>query len=393
MAAEDSTLSIEKRIVIRLLNSPLRGCEFLLSPGRTLFLVGPSSDLAAPDQLPELPADTLYIPLDEGGVNFELLIDETDLEHVILRELSDGSPEERRAAFNLPLRVGALALALRPEHLPWSPEALGCPSSGSTVNPTPARRRPWAAIALASLTLILLAGGGYWLWHSPQRQASELNALLGRDTQRFQVLPGRDDVFYVAAANERDSAWARQVIARGDYNRPAKVINSTQENERVASWLADHYPNLAYYRLQFDNMRRPQLWVSRQRAVMSDSARQQLAHSLKAIMPYAERVDIIGLDDATAADQAEAGLKRQALPYTRTNHADGVTFVIQGALDDGELLRARRFVEVYYRQWGGRYVQFAVELKDDWLRGRSFRYGDQGYVKVSPGHWYFPSPL
>ncbi|KVD71653.1 PrgH/EprH family type III secretion inner membrane ring protein [Burkholderia ubonensis] len=393
MVAEDSTPSIENRIVIRLLNSPLRGCEFLLPSGRTLFLVGASSELAAQDQLPELPVDTLYVPLEQGGVNFEVLIDETDLERVILRELSDGVLEGRPAPFNLPLRVGALALALRPEHLPWSLEVLGYPDSEPTANPIPARRHPWVAIALASLVLILLAGGSYWIWNSPQRQASELNALLGRDSQRFQVLPGRDDVLYVAAANERDSAWARQVIARGDYNRPAQVINPTQENERVASWLADHYPNLAYYRLQFDNMRRPQLWVSRQRAAMSGSARQQLAHSLTAIMPYAERVDIIGLDDATAAHQAEAGLKRQALSFTRSDHADGVTFVIQGALDDGELLRVRRFVDVYYRQWGGRYVQFAVELKDDWLRGRSFRYGDQGYVKMSAGHWYFPKPL
>ncbi|KWA80417.1 type III secretion system protein PrgH [Burkholderia ubonensis] len=393
MVAEDSTPSIENRIVIRLLNSPLRGCEFLLPSGRTLFLVGPGSKLAAPDQLPELPVDTLHVPLEEGGVNFELLIDETDLERVTLRELSDGVLEGRPAPLNLPLRVGELALALRPEHLPWSLEVLGYPDSKSTANPIPTRRHPWVAISLVSLALILLAGGSYWLWSSPQRQASELNALLGRDSQRFQVLPGRDDVFYVAAANERDSAWARQVIARGDYNRPAQVINPTQENERVASWLADHYPNLAYYRLQFDNMRRPQLWVSRQRAAMSGSARQQLAHSLTAIMPYAERVDIIGLDDATAAHQAEAGLKRQALSFTRSDHADGVTFVIQGALDDGELLRVRRFVDVYYQQWGGRYVQFAVELKDDWLRGRSFRYGDQGYVKMSPGHWYFPKPL
>ncbi|WP_071761351.1 PrgH/EprH family type III secretion inner membrane ring protein [Burkholderia ubonensis] len=393
MADEDSTLSIENRIAIRLLNSPLRGCEFLLPPGRTLFLVGASSELTAPDQLPELPNDTLYIPLEEGGVNFELLIDETDLERVTLRELSDGVSEERPTAFNLPLRVGALAMALRPEHLPWSPEVLGYADSESTVNPISARRHPRIAIALASLALILLTGGGYWLLNSPQRQASELNALLGRDSQRFQVLPGRDDVFYIAAANERDSVWARQVIARGDYNRPAQVINPARENQRVASWLADNYPNLAYYRLQFDNMRRPQLWVSHQRAAMSDSARQRLAHGLTAIMPYAERVDIVGLDDATAANQAEAGLKRQALPYTRSDHADGVTFVIQGALDDGELLRARRFVDAYYRQWGGRYVQFAVELKDDWLRGRSFRYGDQGYVKMSLGHWYFPKPL
>ncbi|MDI8799794.1 hypothetical protein MJM59_28450, partial [Salmonella enterica subsp. enterica serovar Montevideo] len=42
--------------------------------------------------------------------------------------------------------------------------------------------------------------------------------------------------------------------------------------------------------------------------------------------------------------------------------------------DDVEILRARQFVDSYYRTWGGRYVQFAIELKDDWLKGRSFQY-------------------
>ncbi|MDI8082798.1 hypothetical protein MJN69_22310, partial [Salmonella enterica subsp. enterica serovar Kentucky] len=23
----------------------------------------------------------------------------------------------------------------------------------------------------------------------------------------------------------------------------------------------------------------------------------------------------------------------------------------------------------------------------------SFQYGAEGYIKMSPGHWYFPSPL
>lgn len=391
MAAEDTTPSIAGQIVVRLLNSPLRGCEFLLQPGRTLFLVGPS--LAAPGQLPELPADTLYVPLEQGGVNFELLIDADDLAHVTLRELHDAGGEERPVAFNQPLHVGALTLALRPEHLSWSPEVLGYPETATPGDSKPARRHPVAAVALATLALVLLAGGGYWLWNSPQRQAAELNALLGRDSLRFQVLPGRNGVFYVAAHSERDSAWARQVIARGDYNRPAQVIHPEQENERIASWLADHYPSLAYYRLQLDDPRRPQLWLSRQRTPLNEAQRQQLGRSLAAIMPYADRVDVVALDDATAAQQAEAGLARQALPYSRSDRADGVTFVIQGALDDGELLRARRFVDDYYRRWGGRYVQFAIELKDDWLKGRSFRYGAQGYVKMSPGHWYFPKPL
>ncbi len=34
---------------------------------------------------------------------------------------------------------------------------------------------------------------------------------------------------YVAAQNERDTLWARQVLARGDYDKNARVINETKK--------------------------------------------------------------------------------------------------------------------------------------------------------------------
>ena len=46
-----------------------------------------------------------------------------------------------------------------------------------------------------------------------------------------------------------------------------------------------------------------------------------------------------------------------------------------------------------YLQWGDRYVHFAIELKDDWMKGKSFQYGADGYIKMTPSSWYFPKPL
>lgn len=50
-------------------------------------------------------------------------------------------------------------------------------------------------------------------------------------------------------------------------------------------------------------------------------------------------------------------------------------------MDDGEILRTRQFINEYTQKWGSNYVQFAIELKDDWLKGRSFLYGSDGYIK------------
>ncbi|ERD99718.1 PrgH/EprH family type III secretion apparatus protein [Pseudogulbenkiania ferrooxidans] len=392
MLAEDNHPSETASIVVRLLNSALRGCEFLLRPGRTLFLVGPSEALAEPRQLPELPGDTLYVPLADGGVNFEILIEED----ARIRELGLDEVNEYPAGFNQIIRVGALELALRPQDQPWLPEVLNPRQTDTLTTKPPRRRNRWLAIP-ALVALLAAAGlgfGSYQQWQdSSQRKTTELSALLGNNPQRFQILPGQDGRFYVAAANERDTAWARQALLRSDDPRASEVITPLRENERIGRWLAGTYPDLAYYCLQLNDPRHPQLWISLQRAALSAEDKMRLSARLIERLPYADKVEIIPMDDAAAAREAEAELQRLALPFRRQDNPGSVVFAISGSLGDDELQRARQFVDRYYRQWGGRYVQFAIELKDDWLKGKSFKYGDQGYVKLDAGHWYFPKPL
>lgn len=389
--SKEKTITSSGPYIVRLLNSSLNGCEFPLLTGRTLFVVGQSDALTASGQLPDIPADSFFIPLDHGGVNFEIQVD-TDATEIILHELKEGNSESRSVQLNTPIQVGELLILIRPESEPWVPEQPEKLETSAKKNEP--RFKNGIVAALAGFFILGIGTvGTLWILNSPQRQAAELDSLLGQEKERFQVLPGRDKMLYVAAQNERDTLWARQVLARGDYDKNARVINENEENKRISIWLDTYYPQLAYYRIHFDEPRKPVFWLSRQRNTMSKKELEVLSQKLRALMPYADSVNITLMDDVTAAGQAEAGLKQQALPYSRRNHKGGVTFVIQGALDDVEILRARQFVDSYYRTWGGRYVQFAIELKDDWLKGRSFQYGAEGYIKMSPGHWYFPSPL
>lgn len=392
--AINSSNDLSNKIIIRLLNGPLLGCEFVLSPGRTLFIVGDSSSLMMNDYLPNLPRDTLFIPLEQGGSNFEVVFEDTEPQNAVLRKLSaDGSDEDARSPiFNQVLHIGKLAFALRLENQFWSSEVLDYPNVIFSPKKTK-KNSGYISTILALMIVTSLLVGGFWLWTTPQQQANELGVLLGNEDQRFHVLFGRNKIFYIIANNERDVSWAQQVIARGESKEPVKVISSARENERVTRWLADNYPAIAYYRLQMDDPLQPELWVSRQRSIMSNDILEMLRKRLMTLLPYAEHVNIVSMDDSAAVHQAEVELKRNALPYSRSDQNEGISFVIQGALNDGELLRAQKLVDDYYRQWGERYVHFSIELKDDWLKSYSFQYGDQGYVKISPENWYFPKPL
>lgn len=233
--SKEKTITSPGPYIVRLLNSSLNGCEFPLLTGRTLFVVGQSDALTASGQLPDIPADSFFIPLDHGGVNFEIQVD-TDTTEIILHELKEGNSESRSVQLNTPIQVGELLILIRPESEPWVPEQPEKLETSAKKNEP--RFKNGIVAALAGFFILGIGTvGTLWILNSPQRQAAELDSLLGQEKERFQVLPGRDKMLYVAAQNERDTLWARQVLARGDYDKNARVINENEENKRISTWL------------------------------------------------------------------------------------------------------------------------------------------------------------
>ena len=141
--------------------------------------------------------------------------------------------------------------------------------------------------------------------------------------------------------------------------------------------------------IYIDDPSAPQLILSRQRAVLSPAEQERLSAALLDILPYARQISFGQLDGDAVASDAENGLRQLAIGYARVDHPDSVTFVINGALEDGERQRIRRYVEAFKQRWSSNYVQFTVELKHDPIAGKSFSYGQQNFVKPNAGYWYF----
>ncbi|MBY0444996.1 MAG: PrgH/EprH family type III secretion apparatus protein, partial [Burkholderiales bacterium] len=293
--------------------------------------------------------------------------------------------------------VGALAIAIRRAEDTWSKDVTSylqvTPTSSKDKIPL-VKQRGFRHLLIA-MAAALLGGTAlfFYPWDVTQRQIVSLSDVLGDKTSKYQILSGRDHQLYVIANNERDTSWARQAIVRSDFSKQAQAISQQDEARRIRAWLAENEPSLNYHRLILDKPLKPRLVLSQERNELSPEALRALSSKLKIEFPYANSVDIASASDQSIAQQAQDGLERLATPFTRINNPDSVTFVIQGALADSELQSIRTFVDDYYQQWDGRYVQFAIELKDDWLKGKSFKYGHQGYVKMTTQHWYFPKPI
>ncbi|MBG6245634.1 hypothetical protein CS369_14150 [Candidatus Symbiopectobacterium sp. 'North America'] len=90
---EDKNIDKEKRIVVRLLNGVLLGCEFALLEGNTLFLSTDEETISKQYNGTQMPDNTIYIPAEQTDVSFEIIVKLGDSCEVYMREISDdGSP-------------------------------------------------------------------------------------------------------------------------------------------------------------------------------------------------------------------------------------------------------------------------------------------------------------
>lgn len=376
--------------VLRILNGPLQGCEFPLANTTTLFVVGTVDVLGEGALTASVPADAIFIPLEEGGCNFEVLADQVTPDGLPVRLLNDSS-ETRHCALQTRVQIGGLHIALRLEDQSWAPELLGQPLA-STIDAAAVQwwrgsSTRWLASGLALAALIAAAG----LWSVPgPAPETDIRALIAGASAEVEVLRGRDHGVYVFVSSERDAGWSRQVLVRHD-TLSGKVLVREQERRRLEQLLVEHDPQLAWHALDLKDPSLPRLLISAQRNLLTPNKQAKLLDALLAAAPYARDIEVQMQDDNLLANLAQEGLQRLSLAYNRIEHQDSVTFAVAGNLQDSELAATRRYVDNFYRQWGDRYVHFTVELKDDALKDKSFQSGPQGYIKMTSSSWHFPT--
>ena len=380
--------------VLRIFNGPLQGCEFALAQRRTLFVVGGESEFCSQDRPLSVPEDAIYIPLESGGCNFEVLLDDNGRTGCRVRLLRAEGAEERLITFQELENLDGLQIALRLADVAWLETLLLPPASGPVASepikvPGTVSQRVAAGIGATALLVALILVG--WQFSRPGPVSNVEALIMGAHTS-MTVLYGRDREVYVFADSEREASWGRQVLVRNGYVA-TQVLTRYDEQARLEKLLLDLMPGLAYHRLDLSNPALPRLLLSVQRNTLTVEARSRLQQALYIAAPYATEVQLLNRDDKSIAGLAEENLKRLALPFTRQEHADSVTFTVEGSLEDGELQALNALVSDFNQQWGDRYVHFAIELKDDWLKGKSFQYGPQGYIKMTPSSWYFPKPI
>ena len=402
MTSQNTT---SQNLTLRLLNGLLNGVEFSLQTGRTLFCVGDAQAFDAGERQDELAlaraSDALFIPGNGQGPNFTIEVGGEYASGDFSIEILSDPVRHVAGEFQQLCQAGALLFAVKPADATWNDAVLNRLDVAATVTatalppvtpaagvPRPSAKWILPLAVVLSTALAGVAGWAYWHIESAPRQETTLARLLQGGAQRYAIRQGKDKVFYVLAHSETDAIWARQALSRQSIGQPVRVLTAASEQARIEHLLDERKVN--FFAVRMDDPLSPAVVLSAER----NGEMPDLQAALLAAMPYARTLDLNRVADATVVADAQARLDKLALHYEkRETGPDGVVFVLSGDLADSALNQLQGPIAEFEHAYGTRYVRFVLELREDWLKGKSFKYGADGYVQLSSTHWYFPKPL
>ena len=390
----------ESGFVFRVLNGSLNGIEFSLGPHDYFICVGDAGaqqgNLAFADR-------TLYLPGAPSSNNFIVnltnRIDENVFDVTIC--LPD-QQQPRRLALNQVCDVEGIYFSLKHENDSWSEEVKkGVPSlavatlQSEEIPVAEAKIRgskTWKSKStVLFLILLLLIGGACaagWktIFDASKVEVTKLHDVVG-DRPGYALQLGRNDVYYLFASGAQEAEWVQQALQRKNLTSMWRIITPQAEEVRLTSLLERN--NVAFFAIRFTNPDSPTLLMSSTRNSTDDGNLNHVMQLMLAEMRYANKINIILQDDNELLNKAQQGLKALGFDYQTTQSDSGVTLLSGLPSVDVHLSEFSRFVTQFYQSWGRRYIHFSADVRDDVLKDKSYKYGDDGYISMSRSHWLF----
>ncbi|WP_048813720.1 PrgH/EprH family type III secretion apparatus protein, partial [Burkholderia mallei] len=123
------------------------------------------------------------------------------------------------------------------------------------------------------------------------------------------------------------------------------------------------------------------------------AARARAIGELRRAAPYVRDVRVIDASLGAIEQEARNALDKVGARYRLLARRGGATFEVASSFGDEELAALQNLMRSFGHKWGTRRVDFKIALRTDWLKGKSYREGGDGYVLLDHASWYFPQPL
>jgi len=388
--------------VFKVLSGSMNGIEFSLGSHSYFMCVSDTAD--GQENLAKnlgYAERTLYLPTANPGHNFVVnLADQVTEEGFVVTVSNPDQQETLNFTFNVICHVEGIYFALKREGEAWSQDVLkgvlpAVPraETENVVNKTTIRsskwKYRWILTAILAVSLGGVGGAMAWLQYGAAPGPDSAAAMLRQlgNNAGYAAKRGRDHTYYLFAQNNQLADWARRSMTRVDSGESWKVLTPQEEEARLARILnRDH---IAFFTIRLNDRHAPTLVMSSTRNATDPVTLKRIQTVLLDEIPYAEKVNIELKSDQEVLRKAEEGLVALGFDYQMTQSASGVTLSSPMSAGDSRMAEFNRFISQFYRLWGRHYVNFSVELRDDVLKEKSFKYGQDGYVNISKSHWLF----
>lgn len=386
---------------VKLMNTTLSGCEYTIKNGDNVFIVVNQKWLATNKSL-ALPDYGILIPTEQDNLcNFSIKFpteNEPDYKIVVYYQNEDQQDESITLQFNHVYSIGNVQFVAKLADASWDYQRDGKKDDAGAIGRLGVNKPlaflnqqkryfPYLFLLLAAAGLALFS----WYHYTEAERRVKNIAEFFRPHQKIQVLLGADNAVYVFAESARERRLVYEMLKNNAIAQPdlIKIKNLDIEKGDVARWLIKHWPQIKWNSLDFDDIAQPVMHLSRQRAKpFTIESKQQFLSDIKSAFPYMKNMAFRYLDDGVLTQQARYGLKQLNIPYEQEINPFYHAFIVQGELDDSDILRLKQFVGDFYQKWGDDYVKFVITLHRDFLKHYSFKNGEQNYVKLADNHWY-----
>lgn len=375
----------------------------------------------------ERASDTLYIPHHVDAANFRLRFhdieaDDADESDTDIDELGErkeptgpdfsvdffhnGICETEAGRFNTICTHDDIVFAIKRESEQWHKDILAYTKQPALPNAETAdakdesrEEKPQAfgtdlrfAVTIAAIVLLgaAVTYAGWWQvnHYLRSRKVAGVATLLRDAPTQNHVLPGDDGKVYVLSATQQGAEWDRQVVLKAAPTENIDIETIKHERERIEQVLDTQ--GVDFITVRMDSPERPVLIVN---AAMAPKRRNDAGRHVASAAPYATTVFVQPASIAEIESEARAALTKMGLSYRRLRRRNGATYEIAGALGDADLVALQELVSQFSRKWGTRCVDFKVAMRTDWLKGKTYRVGGDGYVLLDHTSWFFPQLL
>ncbi|WP_157645100.1 PrgH/EprH family type III secretion apparatus protein [Burkholderia ubonensis] len=409
---------------IRILFGPMFGTDILVVEEEIAFCIG-ADEMFYGDDVGDRPhifgqaANTFYIPWIGDAPNVRFRFGSTQLRSLAERSesdelpadftveyLSESSTERRSGRYNVVCHSGAIAFAVKRRRDDWSDEVIcytrePATSAGDSIlalseQSTPIdepvdpswRQRLTSIQAIWLLPLLGIAVTALTWWSLAKDARDErveaLEMLLSPAPTPNFIVPQADSI-RVFNATQDGAQWDKQVLLKAPPDYSVSVASIAEERRRLEALLDAQ--GVPFVTVRMDDPAHPTL-------VMFDSAtdeqKQRAVRTVTKAMPYASTIASTDVALGALDEDAQALLSKAGCPFRRNARKDGATYLISGSLSDESLASLRQLVYQFSQKWGTRSVDFRIQLRTDWLKGKTYRDSDDGYVLLDPTSWYFP---